>query len=122
MKVAVATDDGRSVSQDLASAKFFVIRSVRPPTPPGRELRLKPRWVESRWSTEPEGAIGQLAREIVSSTEDCHLVVAGGAGTELHQGVVRAGRRVVLTDLVFVSDVFSSVTRGTLDDHPERRR
>ena len=122
MKVAVATDDGRSVSQDLASAKFFVVRSVRPSNPPGRELRLKPRHVESKWGSKDEPSLALLAREMVSSTGDCHLLVAGGASRELHEGIVRAGRRMVLTDLVFVADVFKAAAEGNLDDHPERRR
>jgi len=119
MKVAVATNDGKTVSQDLGSAKFFLIFALNRSKPAGRELRLKPRMVSSKWGP-PSFGVGGLEKEVAECVMDCQLLVSGGMKREQREGLMRLGKRAILTDLVFVDDVLLASAKGTLGDHPER--
>ena len=122
MKVAIATDDGKVVSQDLSTAKFLLVVDLKSPGGRKRELRLKPRRVASPWEPERRSAEKALALEIASRAEGTHILVAGGVSLAQREAILESGKRIVLTDRVFVDDVLESVAKGMLDDHPERAR
>jgi hypothetical protein len=122
LKVAVATDDGRTVSQDLASARFLMILTLDRAGCSGREVRLKPRRLESKWEPPRKEAPKGMVREITALLKDCHMLVAGGMEARERQEIVAAGKKTVVTDLVFMDDVVAALEEGTLDDHSERLR
>lgn len=120
MKVALATDDGRSMSQDLASAKFFLVITLAKSRPSERELRLKTRWVASPWGTAGRNLADPLSKEIADSLTDCQMVVVGRMSRKELENVVASGKKTILTDLVQVDDVIEALAKGLLDHHPER--
>jgi hypothetical protein len=121
-KVAVATDDGRTVSQDLERAKFFVVLTFERSRPAGRELRLKPRLVLQAGDRGGKANEDNFAREILECVRDCHAVVAGWTSHSVHTSLVASGKRIVLTDLFYVDDVQQALAKEIVDDHPERVR
>lgn len=120
MKVALATDDGRSMSQDLASAKFFLVVTLAKSRPSERELRLKPRWVASPCGTADWDRADRLSKEIADSLTDCQMVVVGRMSRKEPENVVASGKRTILTDLVQVDDVIAALAKGLFDHPPER--
>ncbi len=121
-KVAVATDDGKRISQDLERAKFFVVLTIERSKPSGRELRLKPRLVLQADRRANKVHKDSFAKEILECVPDCQAVVAGWASRGVHTSMVASGKRIVLTDLFYVDDVQQALARGVLDDHAERVR
>lgn len=107
------------MSQDLASAKFFLVVTVGRPGSGGRELRLKPRRLRSRWDSEEPDWSG-LAKGISECVADCHVLVAGRMRRAEIDALTAMGRKAVLTDLVLVEDIISSLASKGLADHPER--
>ncbi len=121
MKVAIATDDGKTVSQDLGSAKFYLVVTVSRSKTKGRELRLKARRVPSRWDDgeiNPVRGVGSFIQPV----EDCQLLIVGGMSRAEDQDFKRLGKATRLTDLALVEDILAALVRGRLDDHPERAR
>jgi hypothetical protein len=121
-KVAVATDDGKTVSQDFERAKFFVVLTIERSKPAGRELRLKPRLVPQAADLRGKVNENNFVKEILESVKDCHAVVAGWTSRRVHASMVASGKELVLTDLFYVDDVQQALARGILDDHAERVR
>ncbi len=121
-KVAVATDDGKTVSQDLERAKFFMVLTIERSKHAGRELRLKPRLVLEAADRGGKAHEDGFAREILECVSDCQAVVAGRTSRGVHASVLASGKKIVLTDLFYVDDVQQALARGVLDDHAERVR
>jgi predicted Fe-Mo cluster-binding NifX family protein len=121
-KVAVATDDGKTVSQDLGRAKFFLVLTIERSKPTGRELRLKPRLVLQANDRAGKAHEDGFAKEILECVTDCQAVVAGRTSHGVHASMVASGKRIVLTDLFYVDDVQRALAKGVLDDHAERVR
>jgi hypothetical protein len=121
-RIAVATDDGKTVSQDLEGAKFFLVLTIERGKAAGRELRLKPRLGPPAAGRREKTGEGGFAAKMLECVKDCHAVVAGWTSPGLHASMVESGKKFVLTDLFYVDDVRRALAKGALDDHAERVR
>ncbi len=121
MKIAIVTNNGKTVSQHFGRAPYFKIIEIKDGKVTGEELRER----LSRHSTHNHqnehhagGGHGAGMREhhlkMVSEISDCNILIAGGMGAGAYQHFVQAGLEVILTDKKFISDVVEAYLKGEL--------
>ncbi|WP_457636668.1 NifB/NifX family molybdenum-iron cluster-binding protein [Oceanithermus sp.] len=128
MKLAIVTDDGRTVSQHFGRAAFYLVVETAGGEVKSRELR--PRKTPHAAGHDHEhhhghghGTAPRAAERHAAMTEqikDCELLVAGGMGQGAVRAMEEAGIRVVLTDLPSVDDVLRELAAGNLRNRSGR--
>ncbi len=129
MKIAVATEDGQSVSQHFGRAPYYAVITIEDGVIAGRELRPRstphlagaPRDVHTE--TGPHG-IGPEAQarhdQMAQAISDCVALIAGGMGQGAHDRFAALGLKPVVTELPTVDAAALAYARGQLVDRLER--
>lgn len=146
MKIAVVTNDGRSISAHFGRARSFLVLTVEEGAVVHRELREKDPCDHSHHGHhghdhdhdhdhehQHHATAGQAidlaptgvaqgsddhARK-VDVISDCQVVLSRGMGRGMYRNVQRAGLRAVLTDIVLIDDAVQAFLSGQLQEHPE---
>ncbi len=132
MKIAVATEDGVTISQHFGRAPYYVVLTVEDGAVVAKETREKaahqhaagdvhlqvPGHDEGHDHTgsEAQARHASMAQSIL----DCEVVVARGMGGPAYQSLRDAGIRPVITTLQGVDEAVDAYLHGSLTDHPER--
>ena len=118
MKIAVVTDDGKTVSRHFARAKYYLVYDLEAGGVKGGESRPKA-------SRSPDhGALHQrekevsLREEFVSDVRGCEAVIAGGMGRKMYDAFLQAGVRPYVTKITRSEEVVDAYINGELDDQP----
>lgn len=130
MKIAIATDDGRTVSPHFGRASLYAVLTVEDGVIVAREIRSKSAphlQAEAERDDRPEtGAHGTDPAShgkhaaMLDAVTDCGYVIAGGMGRGAHEHIVAAGLRPIVTDLLHVDDAAIECDAGRIVDHQER--
>lgn len=134
MRIAVVTDDGKTVSKHFGRAAHFAvlsleggqIRDVQMRPNPGRE-RLDTEAHELRRGSPgavPDchgaGAAGAAAHQAVAAAiQDCEAVLAGGMSWASRECLAASGIRPIITDIEDVREAAKACAAGTIVDHTE---
>jgi predicted Fe-Mo cluster-binding NifX family protein len=132
MRIAIATDDGATISPHFGRAPKYLVVTVRQGRVVGRELREKPGHNHS--AAEPHDGSGHLheARHgfdpaaqdrharMAAVISDCQMLLVRGMGAGAHQSMTRAGIRPIVTDLEDAEQAIRAVISGEIVDHTER--
>ena len=110
MKIAIATDDGRTVSTHLSRATHFAVVTVDHGVIVARELRTTP---AQHWPRERAAAPAQ-EDEALAPIADCGLVVARHIGWGARDRMVEIGLTPIVTDLVSVDDAAADCAAGRI--------
>lgn len=120
MKIAVVTDDGKTVSSHFGMARSYLVFEIEGGEVKGKETRPKASHHHAPGAMHHDGAENSLHQDMLSNVRDCEAIVARGMGRPMYEAIVRAGIRPYLTGRVYVDDVVGGYVDGTLDDLAER--
>ncbi len=129
MKIAVVTEDGRTVSQHFGRAPYYAILTVEEGSIVSRELRPKMGPHQSGGSREayagsgPHGT-GPEAQsrhdQMAQAISDCSALIAGGMGQGAFDRFAALGLRPTVTELTSVDEAALAYARGELVNRAER--
>jgi predicted Fe-Mo cluster-binding NifX family protein len=121
MKIAVVSDDGRTISPHFGRASLYIIYEAD-----GGEIRE--RKVVPKFSPHatgeghggPEGHEEHKHSAMLSSVEGCESLLAGGMGSGAYMAMKRMGIEPYITDEVDADEAVKKYLRGKLENHKER--
>jgi predicted Fe-Mo cluster-binding NifX family protein len=130
VKVAVITDDGRTISQHFGRAPFFLVATVEDGRVLGTEMRQKAGHHTFAQAGEPHHAQagphgfdpasqGRHAA-MLAAIQDCQVVLAGGMGEGMYQNLQQVGIRPVMTEIRSIEEALQAFVEGRLPEHPDR--
>jgi len=133
MKIAVVTDDEKTISPHFGRATKYVVLNIENTQIKARELREKPGHRDfphdeahaHKHHDDPRGRgfgrhSGEKHRLMVEPILDCTLLLARGMGQGAYQGLQQKGIRPILTDIADIDSAVQAVIDGSIADHPER--
>ncbi len=107
MKIAIATDDGQSISAHFGRARSYAVVTVENGTIVDREMRPKsaPHVDGAGRHEEDDGSHDSPAAHarhdaMIAPIADCSCLIARGMGRGAYDRITAAGIQAVLTDLV----------------------
>jgi len=129
VKIAIATDDGRTVSQHFGRSAQYIVLTVENGTVVTREIRAK----FSPHGSGPEGhqehetgphgtrpASDARHDQMAAAIADCSAVICGGMGQGAYGRMKANGIRPIVTDIRDVEEAAIQCATGRLVDHAER--
>ena len=126
MKIAVVTDDGKTISQHFGRARYYIVYDVQSGEVKGSEVRSK---AAHHSGEEPHqhGEGGHRGPEadakhssMLSNISDCEALIARGMGWGAFEAIRATGVKPFITDLEVAEDAVKAYVRGRLDSHTER--
>jgi predicted Fe-Mo cluster-binding NifX family protein len=116
-KIAIATEDGVTVSAHFGRAPYFQVLTIADGQIVARERRAKAfHQGEQHDHTGPD----THASGMVSVVHDCAAVIAGGMGNPAFASIQAANLTPIVTDLRDIEQVVRAYVNGTLTNHMER--
>ena len=126
MKIAIATDDGKSISAHFGRARAYVVITVEDGVVVGREIRPKTApHAEAGQPHEDDGSHdGRAAHarhdQMIAPITDCTYLVARGMGRGAFDRITAAGIQTVVTDLVDPDTAALACADGRIENLVER--
>jgi predicted Fe-Mo cluster-binding NifX family protein len=130
MKIAVITDDFKTISAHFGRAQHYVVFSVEGGKVVGQENRSKAN--HSQFG-DHEGHVHQAgeghgsdpaAQQRHASTmdpiTDCQVLLARGMGMGAHNALAARGIRPIITDIPDIQAAVEAYLAGKIVDHQER--
>lgn len=131
MKIAVVTEDGKTISQHFGRAPYYLVVEVdENGNIVSTELREK--LGHRHFAAHEHGEHGHGAgrhgfgpgaddrhSRMASAISDCEVLICGGMGWGAYQAMQSYGIRPIITDLVNVEDAVRAYLNGTIVDHTE---
>ena len=135
-KVAIVTDDGRTVAQHFGRAAYYLVVTLADGEVVNRELRPRatPHAAGNRHhhehghehghghghehGTGPAAAARHAA--MAAQIADCQVLIAGGMGRGAVNAMEAAGLRVALTNLSSIEAVIAALAAGKLQNESGR--
>jgi predicted Fe-Mo cluster-binding NifX family protein len=128
VKIAIITDDGKTISRHFARAQFYLVVTIDEGIIIDREMREKighnhfSTAGQEEHSHEHHGADeashgkhSQMAQAIA----DCQAVICGGMGMGAYESMRRLNIQPIVTDLINVNEIVIAYISGKLIDHTE---
>jgi predicted Fe-Mo cluster-binding NifX family protein len=132
-KIAVVTDDGKTISPHFGRATKYVVLTADDGRITERELREKASHNDFQGEVEhshkhrddPRGrGFGRHSKEkhqqMFANITDCQVLLARGMGQGAYRGLQETGIHPVLTDISDIETAAQAVIDGSIEDHPER--
>ncbi|MFH1009647.1 MAG: NifB/NifX family molybdenum-iron cluster-binding protein [bacterium] len=118
MKIAVASDDGKSIAAHLGRVRGFVICSIEDGKVKNREYRPNDFTGHARGL---EGAGHEVDRHgpILAALSDCRAVISGGMGRRIQEDLARANIEVFVTEQTDVETAIEFYLDGKLVSRPD---
>ncbi len=130
MKIAVITDDGKTVSQHFGRAGYYLVATVENGKIVAHEMRDKlshahfsgqPHQAEAPgqphgFSPQEQDRHAQMAQAI----QDCQALLCGGMGAGAYYSMQRAGIIPVVTDIASIDEAVLAYASGQIVDHTDK--
>ncbi len=128
MKIAVVTDDHRTISAHFGRAVFYEVFTISEGKITGQETLPKPAHGQlgHQPPTEPGFAHGfgpaeeGLHARMLAPIRDCKILLARGMGQGAYNNLAQAGIQPILTEVLEIDLALKSYLAGKLVDHHER--
>lgn len=131
MKIAVITDDGKTISQHFGRARFYQVLTLEGTKIVDSEMRPKlghqqfgeHQHGEEHNHDEAHGHTGEAHskhQKMADAISDCNVVVCGGMGMGAYESMRQLGLTPIVTDLVDINSAVQEYIDGKLIDHPEK--
>jgi len=128
MKVAVVTDDFKSISAHFGRAKHYQVFTIENDKITGQENRSKANHdhFAEAGHAHPEGAHGTDPASshrhgmMMDTISDCQVLLARGMGMGARNALTSRGIQPILTEVEDIRAAVEAYIAGTLADHPER--
>lgn len=127
MKIAIVTEDGRTISRHFGRAPYYLVLTVEEGQIVNREMRDKPghaQFAGGPHFEDPRGhgygahAADRHAR-MAQAIADCQVLLAGGMGWGAKESLEQRGIRVVMTDIADIQQAVQSYLAGTLTERTD---
>jgi predicted Fe-Mo cluster-binding NifX family protein len=129
MKIALITDDGKTISQHFGRAPYYLVVTIDEGKVITREMREK--MGHNQFSDhgheeghgEHHGINGESHGKhamMADTISDCQVVICGGMGMGAYESMRRLNIQPVVTDMSDIDKVIQAYIDGTLEDHTER--
>jgi predicted Fe-Mo cluster-binding NifX family protein len=129
MKIAVITDDGKTISQHFGRAPYYMVFSIEGGKIIHREMRDK--MGHNQFSAvgpeehhhEQHGldeASHDKHTQMAGSIADCQALLCGGMGMGAYESMRRLNIQPVVTDLRDIEAAVQAYIDGKLVDHTEK--
>lgn len=127
MKVAVVTDDGKTISQHFGTAETYIVYEIQDSKIRQKETRPKAHLSMGAMQHQDEDPtrhhlnpqMKSLHRQMLSNLGDCQALIARSMGRPMYEAIRRSGIKPFLTDRLLADDAVQAYTRGILDNHAE---
>jgi predicted Fe-Mo cluster-binding NifX family protein len=143
MKIAVVTDDEKTISVHFGRAQYYMVFTVedgnpstpaRPSAPERRVIaqEIRPKANHSQFSGE-QGHHGEHGNShgmdpqsqhrhgmMMDTIADCHVLIARGMGQGAHYSLKERGIRPVLTDIQDIQEAVEAFLDGKLIENMAR--
>jgi len=131
MKIAIITDDGKTISQHFGRANFYAVLTIENGQITQREMREKLSHKhfanEEHDHTHKAGELhgfdsasqtrhGQMSETI----KDCEALICRGMGAGAYENMKERGIRPIITDIPAVDDAAIAYAAGEIVDHIEK--
>lgn len=129
MKIAVITDDGKTISQHFGRAPFYLVLTIEDGKVIDREMRSK--LGHNQFSNQPhiEGHHGaghgfdpashDRHFNMAQAISDCQEVICGGMGMGAYESMKRLNITPMVTQITDIEAAIQAYLEGKLTDHPE---
>jgi predicted Fe-Mo cluster-binding NifX family protein len=133
MRIAVVTDDERTISQHFGRAPYYLVVTIEDGQIVNRELREKPG--HRQFADEPhthdheaqahEQGHGYGARSqsrharMAEVIDDCQAVLCGGMGAGAYENMHARGIRPVVTDITSIDEAVLAYVEGRIVDRAD---
>jgi predicted Fe-Mo cluster-binding NifX family protein len=129
MKIAVITDDGKTISQHFGRAPYYMVLSIEEGKIVNREMRDK--LGHNQFSAigpeehhhEQHGlddASHNKHAQMAGSIADCQALLCGGMGMGAYESMRRLNIQPIVTDLRDIETAAQAYIEGKLVDHTEK--
>jgi predicted Fe-Mo cluster-binding NifX family protein len=129
MKIAVITDDGKTISRHFGRAAYYMVVSVEDGKILEREMRNKLGHQHFVGEDHEEHSHGERHgfddashdkhSRMAGSIADCELVICGGMGMGAYESMKRLNIKPVVTDYSEIDEAVQAYIDGSLIDHSE---
>ena len=129
MKIAVITDDGKTISQHFGRAQYYLVLTIEEGEIVEREMRSKmghSQFASQHVIEESHGAghgVGAVSHSkhvsMAETIADCKAVICGGMGMGAYDSMRRLNIQPVVTDLYEVDAAVKAFVDGKMIDHTE---
>jgi predicted Fe-Mo cluster-binding NifX family protein len=129
MKIAVITDDKKTISAHFGRAQYYLVFSVENGKIAGQESRPKANHnhfvgqEQDHAHTEPHGTDSQSEVKHTSMMEtiiDCDVLLARGMGRGAYDGLQLRSIKPIITDIQDIQAAVDAYLAGEIIDHIER--
>ena len=129
MKIAIITDDGKTVSQHFGRAAYYLVLTIEDGRINNREMREK--MGHNQFSAtdhgehhhEHHGTVENSHNkhtQMAASISDCAAVICGGMGTGAYESMKRLNINPIVTDILDVNIAAQSYIDEILINHVEK--
>jgi len=130
MKIAVITDDGKTISQHFGRAPYYLVATVENGVIVQRELRDK--LGHTHFHNEPHEAeqpgqphgFGTASHDrhvrMAEAIADCEALLCRGMGAGAYHSMQQRGIRPVVTDIESIEEALRAYIDGNIIDHTEK--
>ena len=130
MKLAVITDDGRTISQHFGRASHYLVVTIENGQMTDRQMRDK--LGHSHFANEPHAAekAGQphgfdpasqdRHARMAEAIADCQALLCGGMGAGAYESMRQRGIKPVVTDITSIDDAVKAYIAGQIVDRVDR--
>jgi predicted Fe-Mo cluster-binding NifX family protein len=117
MKIAIASDDGKTISSHFGRTKGFVVFEVEGKEIKGQEYRPNTftghaRGLEGKHDADHHGPI-------LNALSDCKVVISHGMGRRIYDDLKNANIETFITEETEVQKALEMYLNGRLVDKPE---
>jgi predicted Fe-Mo cluster-binding NifX family protein len=130
MKIAVITDDGKTISQHFGRAPYYMVVTVEDGTITEHELRDKighNHFVDQPHQEEQPGqqhgmdaASHNKHLQMAESIADCEALLCRGMGMGAYQSMQVRGIRPVVTDIETIDEAVLAYATGKIVDYVDK--
>ncbi len=129
MKIALITDDGKSISQHFGRAPFYLVVTIEDGKVTNREMRSK--LGHNQFSDQPHGqehhgqghgfdpASHDRHFSMAQAISDCRELICGGMGMGAYQSMQQFNIKPIVTDIRDIDEAIQAYLDGKLTDHTE---
>ena len=110
MKIAFATQDGKTIGAHFGQAPYYVVVEITGGQALAHEMRPK--------AHHDNGHDGHSHADMFANIADCQVLVVGGMGTPAHRAALAHGLQVIATGQRDIAEAVEAYLSGTLKENP----
>ncbi|MDY6846821.1 MAG: NifB/NifX family molybdenum-iron cluster-binding protein [Chloroflexota bacterium] len=129
MKIAVITDDGKTISRHFGRARYYQIIEIKNGEVINREMREKfghsefahreQRHYRSSEGSGMDSASHSKHTRMAETISDCSALICGGMGRGAYQSMETVGIKPLVTKIEDIDQAIEAYLQGNLKDHTE---